>query len=205
MAISEPSLSVAAPSSHAPTPTAKPAPTTAPPAGAPVADVIAWVEAGTPADVSAFHSATRDGAVTDLGTDVAFTTESGANCMTDKGVNGALACLIHLTAPPSQPADAYGHWVGGWVDFEGPTAEIGSVHGDPGRFNNGTGPLLKNGQSLRFGDYQCRADAAGPVCVNFARRSAVRFSNAGIQTFGCLTPVNPPPDDFGQKFACTTA
>ncbi|MUL63124.1 hypothetical protein BOO86_01495 [Mycobacterium sp. CBMA 234] len=203
VAISEPSLSAAAPSSRPSTAAPKAAPTTAPPPGAPVADVIAWVEAGTPVDVAGFHTATRDGAPTNLGGDVAFTTTSGANCMTDKGFGGALACLVHLTAPPPRPADAYGHWVGGWVDFEGPTAEVGSVHGDPGRFTNGTGPQLKNGQSLRFGDYQCRADAAGPVCVNYARRTAVRFSNDGIQTFGCLTPVTPAPDGFGLKFACT--
>lgn len=205
VAISEPSLSATAPPSRPPAPTPKAAPNTPPPAGAPVADVIAWVEAGTPADPGGFHSATRDGTATNLGTDIAFTTSSGANCMTDKGFSGALACLIHLTSPPPQPADTYGHWVGGWVDFEGPTAEVGSVHGDPGRFNTGTGPKLKDGQSLRFGDYQCRADATGPVCVNYARRTAVRFSNTGIQTFGCLTPVLPAPDGFGLKFACTTA
>ncbi len=205
VAISEPSLSATAPSSPPPAPAPKAAPTTPPPAGAPVADVIAWVEAGAPADAGGFHSATRDGAATNLGTDIAFTTSSGANCMTDKEFSGALACLIHLTSPPPQPADTYGHWVGGWVDFEGPTAEVGSVHGDPGRFNTGTGAKLKDGQSLRFGDYLCRADGTGPVCVNYARRTAVRFSSAGIQTFGCLTPVLPAPEGFGLKFACTTA
>ena len=205
VAISEPSLSAAAPSSRPPVSTPKAAPTTAPPAGAPVADIITWVEAGTPADPAGFHSATREGSATDLGGDIAFTTASGANCMTDKASGGALACLTHPTSPLPQPADTYGHWVAGWVDFEGPTAEVGSVHGDPGRFTKGSGPKLKDGQSLRFGDYLCRADAAGPVCVNYARRTAVRFSDAGVQTFGCLTPVLPAPDGYGQKFACTTA
>jgi len=77
VAISEPSLSVAAPPSRNPAPTPKAAPSTPPPAGAPVADVIAWVEAGTPADPAGFHTATREGAPTDLGTDIAFTTATG--------------------------------------------------------------------------------------------------------------------------------
>lgn len=170
-----------------------------------MADVIAWVEAGTAADVSGFHSATRDGETTDLKSDVAFTTASGANCMTDNAFKGALACLTHPKSPLPRPTDAYGHWVAGWVDFEGSTAEVGSVHGDPGRFNTGTGPQLKNGQSLRFGDYNCRADASGPLCVNYANQSAVRFSDNGIETFGCLKPVTPPADGFGQQFGCKPA
>ncbi|WP_280826401.1 hypothetical protein [Mycobacterium sp. OTB74] len=213
VAISAPSLPAAAPSgtppkAGAPSSSAAPsgakaAPPGVPQPGTPIADVIAWAEAGTPADLKGFHSATRDGAVTDLAGDVAFTTASGANCMTDKAFNGALACLMHLTDPPQRPADAYGHWVPGWVDFEGSTAEVGSVHGDPGRFNSGTGAKLNDGESLQFGDYRCRADAAGLVCVNNAQRSAVRFGNDGIQTFGCLAPVKPPPDGFGEKFACS--
>jgi hypothetical protein len=181
----------------------------APPAGAPVAGtdidvVIAWVEAAAPADPSGFHAATRDGVKTDLGDDIAFVTAERTNCMTDKDFHGALACLTHPTAPLPRPDDAIGHWVPGWVDFEGTTAEVGSVHGDPGRFSNGTGPQLKDGQSLVFGDYRCRADAAGLICVNYAHRTAVRFSDAGITTFGCLKPVTPPADGFGQQFACKT-
>src|SRR6516225_9511524 len=61
--------------------------------GAPIHDVVAWVEAGTPADPARYHYATRDGATTDLGEDIAFVTPSGmANCMTDtKFSAGALA------------------------------------------------------------------------------------------------------------------
>jgi hypothetical protein len=176
----------------------------APEPGAEIGAVIAWVEAGTAVDLGGFHTATREGAATDLGADIAFVTAERTNCMTDKDFHGALACLTHPKAPLPRPADSIGHWVPGWVDFEGTTAEVGSVHGDPGRFNNGTGPQLKDGQSVAFGDYRCRADAAGPVCVNYANRTAVRFSDAGITTFGCLKPVTPPADGFGQQFACTT-
>ena len=49
-------------------------------------------------------------------------------------------------------------------------------------------------------DDACSGESAG-----HARRTAVRFSNAGIQTFGCLTPVLPAPEGVGLKFACTTA
>ena len=177
----------------------------APGPSADIGTVIAWVEAGAAADAAGFHTATREGVPTDLGTDVAFITAGGINCMTDKDFNGVLACLTHPTAPLPLPTDAIGHWVPGWVDFEGTTAEVGSVHGDPGRFSNGTGPQLKDGQNLAFGDYRCRVDGAGLICVNYAHRTAVRFSDSGITTFGCLKPVTPPAAGFGQQFACKTA
>ena len=165
-------------------------PAAVPAPGAPIADVIRWIEAGTPADPGAYHSATREGATTQLGDDIAFTTPSGkTNCMTDSRVGGALACLVDLANPPPQPADVYGQWKGGWVDFAGPTLEIGSVHGDPGRFTNGTGPQLPYGQALAFGDYRCRADPAGRVLrelrppvrgpVQRCRNRAVRMSAEG--------------------------
>jgi hypothetical protein len=179
------------------------APAKPPEAGAEIADVITFVEAGLPADVAGFHTATRDGAATQLGEDVAFTTPSGkSQCMTDsKNFGGALACLVDLTIPPLQPPDVYGQWKGGWVDFAGPSVEIGSAHGDPGRFVAGTGPQLPYGQSLAFGDYRCRSDEAGLYCVNYANQSAARFSDAGIVPFGCLQKVTPPAG-IGEKYSC---
>jgi hypothetical protein len=182
-----------------PTPPAKP-----PVAGAPIADVIAFVEAGRPADTdTSFHSATRDGATTDLGDDTAFTTPSGkTQCMTDsKNFGGALACLVDLAIPPLQPPDVYGQWKGGWVDFEGPSIEIGSVHGDPGRFGQGKGPALAYGDAIAFGDYRCRSDPAGVFCVNYANRSGAQFSDGGIVPFGCLQKVASPPE-IGEKYSC---
>jgi hypothetical protein len=79
--------------------------------------------------------------------------------------------------------------------------QVGSVHGDPGRFDAGTGPELPYGQSLAFGDYRCRSDQAGLVCVNYAHQSAVQLSDAGVQTFGCLQPATAPPQ-IGEKFSC---
>ncbi|MEZ0049820.1 hypothetical protein ABIA30_000810 [Mycobacterium sp. MAA66] len=181
------------------------APTAAPERGSDIGAVIAWVEAGTSSDVAGFHTATRDGVATDLGPDVAFVVGDRLNCMTDKTFNGALACLTHPTAPLPQPADTFGHWVPGWVDFEGSTVEVGSVHGDPGRFDNGTGPQLPTGHSLAFGDYRCRADGATVVCVNYAHRTAVRLSDGGVEPFGCLKPVTPPASGFGQQFECKPA
>jgi hypothetical protein len=171
--------------------------------GAPIGDVITWIEAGSPADDDAYHSAFRDGATTQLGDDVAFTTPPGmTNCMTDsRNAGGALACLVDLADPPPRPMEAYGEWKGGWVDFEGPTLEVGSAHGDPGRFTNGTGPELPYGQALAFGDYRCRADPTGLFCVNYAHQSAARLSDAGIEPFGCLQKVTPPAD-IGLKFSC---
>ncbi|HTI78501.1 MAG TPA: hypothetical protein VL634_26095 [Mycobacterium sp.] len=195
-----PSTTRAAPSTSSPAP--KP-PVKAPGPGAPMSDVIAWVEAGTAADPASFHSATRDGVSTDLGEDVAFVTPSGkSNCMTDtKYSDGALACLVDLTNPPPRPDDAYGEWKGGWVDYDGMSVRVGSVHGDPGRFAAGEGSQLPYGQSLAFGDYRCRSDQAGLVCVNYAHQSAVRLSDAGVQTFGCLQPATAPPQ-IGEMFSC---
>lgn len=188
------------PSTTTPTTTA---PAKPPEAGAGIADVIKFVESGRAADAGPFHTATRDGVATELGDDVAFTTPSGkSQCMTDStNFGGALACLVDLTIPPLQPPDIYGQWKGGWVDFAGPSIEIGSAHGDPGRFISGTGPQLPYGQSLSFGDYRCRSDEAGLYCVNYANQSAAKFSDAGIVGFGCLQKVTPPAG-IGEKYSC---
>lgn len=186
--------------------TTTPAPATPlkpPEAGATIADVIAFVEAGKAADPAQFHTASRDGVATQLGNDVAFTMPSGkTRCMTDsKHFGGALACLVDLTIPPLQPPDVYGQWKGGWVDYEGASIEVGSVHGDPGRFNSGTGPQLPYGQSLAFGDYRCRSDEVGLYCVDYAHQSGARFSDEGIVAYGCLQKVTPPAD-IGEKYSC---
>ncbi|MDT7792120.1 MAG: hypothetical protein QOD59_1556, partial [Mycobacterium sp.] len=91
-----PSTTRAAPSTTSPTSAAAAKP---PGEGAPIGDVVAWVEAGKPADPGSYHSATRGGDTTQLGDDVAFVTPSGkANCMTDSKYSaGALACLVDLT------------------------------------------------------------------------------------------------------------
>ena len=179
-----PSTTRAAPSTTSPTSTA---PARAPGPGAPIGDVIAFVEAGAPADPARYHSATRDGATTDLGEDVAFVTPSGkSNCMTDSKYSaGALACLVDLKNPPPRPEDAYGEWKGGWVDFDGKLIMVGRVKGDPGRFTAGTGPELPYGQSLgvrrlplpqrpgRLGVRQLRPPIGG--AVQRRRGAAVRM------------------------------
>ena len=169
-----------------------------------ISDVIAWIEAGQPADPGRYHTATRDGATTSLGNDIAVTAQAGkVACMTDsKHTAGALACLVSLTNPPPAPATAYGEWKGGWVDFDGTNLQVGATRGDPGPFINGNGPELANGDSVTFGDYRCRADQSGLYCVNYAHQSAARFSTAGIEPFGCLRSV-PPPDGVGVAFSCS--
>jgi hypothetical protein len=183
-----------------------PAPSVAPAAGAAISDVVAWIEAGHPADPARYHTATRGGATTPLGDDIALTASGGAggpvSCMTDsQHTGGALACLVDLANPPPRPDTAYGEWKGGWVDFDGMNLQVGSARADPGPFVNGNGPELANGDSLSFGDYRCRADQAGLFCVNYAHQSAVRYSSAGVQPFGCLKSV-PPPDGVGAAYGC---
>lgn len=185
------------------------APLTAPQAGAPIADVIGWIEAGQAADAAHYHSATNAGETTDLGDDVAFTappapeSRSGAiTCMTDSAhTGGALACLVDLTDPPPRPEGVYGEWKGNWVDFDGVTLQVGSAHGDPGPFRYGDGPQLPSGAALSFGDYRCRTERTDLFCVNYAHRSAARLGRTGVVPFGCLHPV-PPPEGVGALFSC---
>lgn len=181
---------------------ASPAPVPAPAASARVTDVIAWIEAGTPTDVADFHSVSRDGAATDLGSGVAFVTPSGTSkCVTDGRVQGALTCLVNLADPPARPAEVYGEWKGGWVDYPGSTLTVGSAHGDAGPFADGFGAELGYGRTLDFGDYRCRSDQSGLFCVNYAHQSAARFSDAGVDVFGCLRP-QAPSADVGAFFSC---
>lgn len=180
-----------------------PGASTAPAAGAPISDVIAWIEAGHRADPGRFHTATREGVATPLGNDIAFSGAAGkVSCTTDaQHSGGALICLVQLTTPPPPPATAYGQWQGGWVNFDGVNLQVGSARADPGPFVNGNGPELANGQSLSFGDYRCRADHAGVYCVNYAHQSATKFGPDGIEPFGCLKPT-PPPDGVGTAYRC---
>lgn len=171
-------------------------------------DISDWIQAGQPVDLSAYHQATRDGEVTDLIDDVAFTvaaTPRGATtCMTAAGSAGSdLVCLVDLLNPPPQPADIYGQWIGGWVDYNANTVNVGSAQGDPGRFVHGNGAELPDGSTLAFGDYRCRADHVGLVCMNATHRSAVLFSPQGITPFGCLHPA-PPPADPNTEFTCAS-
>ncbi|RFZ48450.1 hypothetical protein [Mycobacterium marinum] len=194
----------ATPSSSVPSSTSKlPAASKVPSAGAPISEVIAWIEAGHAADPARYHSVTREDVTTELGDDVAFSAQGGkVSCLTDtKHTGDAMACLVSLTNPSPPPPTAYGEWKGGWVDFDGTNLRVGASRGDPGPFTNGNGPELANGDSLSFGDYRCRADQAGVFCVNYAHQSAIELSSAGVEPFGCLRSV-PPPDGVGAAFSC---
>ncbi|QYL19539.1 hypothetical protein [Mycolicibacterium pallens] len=174
----------------------------APVAGVPIAEAIAWIEAAPPIDAAQYHIALRGSVTTELGDDVAFTTPSGTNCMTDaKHGSPALACLVELTNPPPRPADTYGQWKGGWVDFDGSTIQVGSAHGDPGRFAYGQGRELPYDVSLSFGNYRCRTDSSALLCVNYARQSAVRLAADGVDAFACARQVTPPAG-IGVQYVC---
>ena len=175
--------------------------TAAPAASATVAEAIAWVESAPPVDGADFGVALRNGTSTPLGEDVAFTTPSGTSCMTDTRRSPALACLVDLAYPPAQPPGIYGVWKGGWVDFDGASVQVGSAHGDPGRFSVGQGPPLPEAGSLSFGDFRCRSDATVLVCVNFARQTGVRYSDDGIDVYGCARDFSPPAG-IGVQYSC---
>lgn len=184
------------------TSTTSTSPTAAPAPGATVGEAIAWVQAAGPVDAAEFQVAMRGGASTPLGEDVAFTTPAGTSCMTDlRRGSGDLACLVNLTDPPPAPPDIYGVWKGGWVDFDGTAVRIGSAHGDPGRFAAGQGVTLPTDRSLSFGDFRCRTDESALVCVNYARQTAVRYSDDGIDAYGC-TRQTPPAQGVGIEYTC---
>ena len=191
-----PSPSTTATTAPRTTPTA----TAAPSAGAGIADVIAWVEAGKPVAAQQFGSVSRGGVVTAVD-GVAFTTDQVSCISTASYRDGALACLVDLDDPAPRPADAIAVWKGNWVDFDGLAVEIGSVRGDPGPFRDGEGAILSAGASLDFGDFRCRADTAAVLCVNYAQRSAVRLAPDGVDGFGCLTEADPAPG-IGIRLAC---
>ncbi|OBK14619.1 hypothetical protein, partial [Mycobacterium asiaticum] len=97
-----------------------------PVAGAPIAAVIAWIEAGRPADASRYR----------LGADTAFSVPgSKTRCTTDAAhPPSGLSCLVELTNPPPRPETAYGEWKPGWVDFDGSNLRVGAARADPGPF-----------------------------------------------------------------------
>lgn len=192
-----------APSSTATSGATSTTPAAAAPRGdAPIAEAIAWVEAAAPVDAAEFTVALRGATTTRLGEDVAFTTPAGTSCMTDvKRSSADLACLVDLTDPPPQPPDTYGVWKGGWVDFDGAGVRVGSAHGDPGRFAAGQGPPLPAGRSLSFGDFRCRTDTDTLICVNYARQTAVRYADDGIEAFGCARQ-SPPAAGVGIQYNC---
>ncbi|PQD98540.1 hypothetical protein CYL16_22815 [Mycobacterium sp. EPG1] len=180
----------------------------APPSGAPAAtasidEVIAWIEAGTPADAESFHVTFRDGVTTRLGEETAFVAPSGPPHSSTQCITGAgtLTCLLDLTSPPPRPAQAEGQWKPGWIEFSGTDLTIGALRGDPGPFLNGSGAELPAGQSLTFGDTRCRSDVSGLYCVNYAHRAAVRIAADGVAPFGCLAETAVPPG-AAARFSC---
>ena len=194
---STPSLTVPPSTTRAAPSTTSPASTTParpPGPGAPIGDVIAWVEAGAPADPARYHSATRDGATTELGEDVAFVTPSGkTNCMTDsKYSGGALACLVDLKNPPPRPEDAYGEWKGGWIDYDGSACTSVRCTAIPAGSPQASG---RNCRTVsRWRSATTAAAATRPACSASTTRTSRRPGSAtpGVQPFGCLQPATAP-------------
>ncbi len=141
---------------------------------------------------------------TELGDDIAFTTPSGkTNCLTDAQYNGgALACLVELADPPPRPAEPRASGKAGGSTTTAPALQIGSLHGDPGPLRQGRRRSnCRTDQAWRSATTDAAADPTGLFCVNYAHRSAAWFSDAGVEPFGCLQPVTPPPE-IGETFSC---
>ena len=167
------------------------------------AEVIRWIEAGTPADPGDYRSVTLDGVTSPKADGVAFTTAgTEANCVTNSYADGALALPDQARGPAATSARLP---VGveerlGWT-FPAAGVDVGSPHGDPGPFIEGSGRELPSGQSLAFGDYRCRADPAGLFCVDYAHQTAVKLASGGVEGFGCLQKTTPPPE-IGLRLSC---
>jgi len=160
--------------------------------GASIEEVIAWIEAGTPADPGSYHEVFSDGQTTRLGDDIAFTAPSGApndttQCLTDATYNdGALACLVELDSPAPRPSAAEGVWKAGWIDYSGTGLQIGSLHGDPGPFIKGVGPAL-SGRIIdarkQGGDFKNWDDFMARV-KGMKAKSAAKLSAEGLTVNG---------------------
>jgi hypothetical protein len=193
-------------------PVAPPTSTTAtqPPPGphATPAALAAWIQAGAPVDPVAFHTVSVRGTVTALSdpADVAFHppgTDDGnrtlSGCATAFSYSPALNCLPPLRERPPRP-DVPSQWVNGWVTFDGALITVDSIHGDPGPFNNGVGQPLNYGQTITFGDYQCRSDPTDIYCASCAHHSGLAMSTA-LTPYGCVRlPI--PPRHIGEQFIC---
>lgn len=194
------------------TSTSAPKPTTAggppPGPGASAAAVISWIEAAAPADAANFQNVDLDGTVTKLdGDDVAFRLPGDVpnrtltGCISYKWTEPQFSCLGGVSNPPSKPPGIEGEWISSWVDFDGKTVDIGSLHGDPGAFNNGNGKPLDYGTRIKFGDYQCRSDPSGMYCANYPHQSAIRLWGKSFIAYGCVK-VKTPPHGTGEQFDC---
>ncbi|ORB59684.1 hypothetical protein BST43_06770 [Mycobacteroides saopaulense] len=187
------------------TPTTSSAP--APGPGASVESVTRWIEAGDPVDPEEFRTVDQDGVPSQLSDgEVAFR-EPGdlgprviGGCITAFKYKAPLSCLPGIRNAPPRPRDLPGEWIAGWVNFDGASVTLGSLHGDPGPFTAGVGLPLEYGKRLKFADYQCRSDAKGLYCVNYPHHSAVRLGDE-LVVFGC-TKRAIPPRGIGVQYDC---
>ncbi|EFV13081.1 hypothetical protein [Segniliparus rugosus] len=202
-------------------PTASGAPSATPPGkGSGFAEIAAWIEAGQAARLSAYQTATGSYATDvagptttttqSLGDDVAFRSPSkkmscfGLTSQSTVYSPGGLHCLASLENPPPRPKEM-GQWIGGWVEYSGGSASIGSFHGDPGPFTAGDGPELPYGQKISFGQgderITCRMDQTGLWCANKAKGSAILLNDQGATPYGCLKQI-PHKEGEGLSYTC---
>ncbi|WP_280395282.1 hypothetical protein [Nocardia brasiliensis] len=188
------------------TTTAAPSPT-APSREGQLNERIAWVRAGSAADVGQYRSVTTEGRpATALNGDIAFTSPSGKiSCITgtEYGIDG-LNCVVKLKSPIPKPGEGFGNWDGGYVNYTGTKLTVGQFRGDPGLFINGNGQTLPYDSTLTFDDYTCRIATSGLTCVNPTDRSGVQMSDDGIVALGCLreVPAAQRESSVGQAFGC---
>lgn len=180
---------------------------TAPTADTPIADVIAWVNAGNPVDLTTFHTAKHGNATTNLHDDIAFSSPSNKlSCITDSAHgNDGLVCKATLKTWPDRPKQGGGDWEPGWVAYSGSNLTVGEIRSDQGPFTAGDGLVLPYGSKITFDNYSCRLDLTGLTCVNTQVNSGVTMSDAGIVPHGCLQPRTKTADEanIGKTYGCS--
>lgn len=165
----------ATPSSSVSSSTSKlPTASKVPSAGAPISEVIAWIEAGHAADPARYHSVTREDVTTELGDDIAFSAQGGkVSCLTDtKHTGDAMACLVSLTnpSPPPPPPTANGRAAGSILTA--PTCGSGPPEATRDRSPTATGPSWPTATRCRSA-----TTVAEPIRPAF---------------FASTTPISPP-------------
>lgn len=172
------------------------------------AAVLTWIEAAQLVDTANFNTVELDGTTTDLGVgEVAFRLPATVpyrtltGCVSYHWTTQQFSCLGGVRNAPPQPPGMHGEWIPSWVDFDGKTVDIGSLHGDPGPFNNSNGRPLEYGTRIKFGDYQCRSDPAGMYCANYPHHSAIQLWGTSFIAFGCNKDLTAP-HGVGERFTC---
>ncbi|UGT42767.1 hypothetical protein LTV02_04965 [Nocardia yamanashiensis] len=158
----------------------------APADNAPIAELLTWIQSGTPTDTTTYRLKSSDIDAPDA----AFTTpDRKTSCWVQltRHPADALACTTDFQHPEPAPTAASwdrnpAPWQPNYVELHDVDFSIGSGS----RPQSHTGPVLPYGSKFEDGDYVCRIDrSTGTYCVNTLAHTGIRISESGVHSFGC--------------------